>query len=90
MPQHFQVVALKLEIIVKWQAGNSGGILQTFVVQYRNRFESEWRVILAEGKTSEVIDGLQMSTVYFVRMFSRNILGKSNTTEEIIIKTGKY
>ncbi|VDI25834.1 Hypothetical predicted protein [Mytilus galloprovincialis] len=88
MPRNFQVVALKLEIIVKWRAGNSGGMLQIFFIEYRNRFESEWNVITAEGKSSEVIDGLQMGTVYFVRMFSRNILGESNTTDEIIIKTG--
>ncbi|CAC5424079.1 unnamed protein product [Mytilus coruscus] len=87
MPQNFQVVALKLEIIVKWRAGNSGGMQQTFLVEYRSRFELEWSVITAEGKTSKVIDGLQMGTVYFVRMFSRNILGESNTTDEIIIKT---
>lgn len=91
MPQNLRVVALKHEIIVKWLAGNSGGILQTLLIEYRNRFESAWNVITitTEGKTSEVIDGLQTDTVYFIRMFSRNILGESNTTDEIIIKTGK-
>lgn len=90
IPRNIQVIVSNLEIIVKWQAGNGGGLQQIFFIEYRKRYELEWSVIPAESKTSVGIDGLQMDTVYFVRVFSSTVVGESNKTDEIIVKTGNY
>lgn len=83
-----QVIALKFKIIVKWHAGNSYDFLQTFFIEYRKSFDLEWSMVTAENKTSLTIDGLQIDTVYFVRLFSRTMAGESNKTGEVIVKTG--
>lgn len=79
---------MKLEILVKWRIGERGKFLQTFFIEYRKRFDLKWNIVPADSKTSLIIGGLQIDTIYFVRMFSRSILGESNKTEEVIVKTG--
>ncbi|CAG2192578.1 unnamed protein product [Mytilus edulis] len=37
---------------------------------------------------SAIIGGLQPATKYLIRMFSRNLIGDSNRTEDILIQTG--
>lgn len=88
MPRNFQVLTLGVTMIIKWQAGKGDGMLQTFFIEYRKGLEQGWNVIPVKDKTSVVIDGLQAETVYTVRMFARTIVGKSNETDEIIVKTG--
>lgn len=90
MPRNVQVLTLEVKLTVKWKAGNGYGMRQTFVVEYREGFVQEWNVIPAIGDTSVVIDGLQAKTVYFVRLFALTIIGESNKTDEIIVKTGIY
>lgn len=87
-PRNVQVIALKVQIIVKWHIENSGGFLQVLFIEYRKMFELKWNVVSAKNKTSTVIVGLQMDTVYFVRVFSRTIIGESKRSEEVIVKTG--
>lgn len=90
MPTHVQVLTLDENIIVKWKPGKSDGMLQTFFIQFRKRFEFEWSVIPADGETFVIIDGLQAETVYFVRVFTMTIVGESNKTDKIMVQTGKY
>lgn len=88
MPKNLEVIALKIEIIVKWKNVASSKFPQAYFIEYRKRFDLEWTIVPADSKTSLVIDGLHMDTIYFVRMFSRSILGESNKTDEFIVKTG--
>lgn len=90
MPRNVQVLALVVTMIIKWHADKGDGMLPTFFIEYRKGFKQEWKVIPVKDKTSAVIDGLQADTVYTVRMFARTIVGNSNKTDEIIVKTGIY
>ncbi|CAC5424099.1 HMCN [Mytilus coruscus] len=90
IPRSVQVIALKFKIIVKWHAGNSYGFLQAFCIEYRKSFDLKWSLVAAESNTSVTIDGLQIDTVYFVRVFSRTMAGESNKTGEVIVKTGNH
>lgn len=88
MPSNVQIIALDHEIIVKWQTGYKGRLQQTLFLEYKKHFELGWKSVAIENKTSTTIEGLQMDTVYVVRMFSKNYVGESNKTREIIVKTG--
>lgn len=90
MPKNVKVVALKFEIIVTWQSGRSDGLHTLFFIEYRKRFQLKWDIFPAESKTSVVIDGLQMDTIYFVRLFSKTISGNSNRTDVVIVQTGSF
>lgn len=89
-PQDVKVIALKLEIIVTWKSGRSDGLHTIFFVEYRKRFQLQWSIFPAESKTSVVIDGLQMDTIFYVRLFARTISGDSNRTDVVIVQTGLY
>lgn len=90
MPRDVQVLTLEVKLIVKWKAEESYGMLQTFFIEYQEGFKQEWNVIPSEGETSVVVDGLQAETVYGLRLFAMTIVGESNKTDEIMVKTGKY
>lgn len=90
MPSNVQVIAMNHKIIVKWKTGYNGGTQQALFIEYKKRVELEWKSVPTENKTSTTIAGLQMNTVYVVRMLSRNSVGESNKTEDIFVKTGNY
>lgn len=90
MPRNVQIIALYNTIIVTWQTSHNGGTQQTLFIEYKKYFELEWKSVPIENKTSTTIEGLQMDTVYAVRMFSKTSVGDSNKTGEVIVKTGNF
>lgn len=91
MPRNVKIIALYNRIIVTWQTSHNGGMQQTLFIEYKKYFELEWKSVPIEDKTSTTIEGLQMDTVYAVRMFSKtSCVGESNTTGEVIVKTGNF
>lgn len=89
MPIHVQVVPLNIEIIVKWKAEISRELQTTFFVEYRKHLQHTWNILSAESETSVVIEGLHIDTVYYIRLFTRTVVGDSQKTDELIVKTGK-
>ncbi|CAG2197045.1 unnamed protein product [Mytilus edulis] len=65
-----------------------GGYLQWFIVEYKQIGDIYWKNQTTRSSNSIVICGLQPATLYFIRMFSRNLIDDSNRTGEIIIQTG--
>lgn len=83
-----RAVALDDMILVKWTADYSINLHHTFFVEYRKHSESSWSRVSVEEKSIVVINGLEKDTIYLLRMYSETVNGKSNKTDDIIIKTG--
>lgn len=87
-PQNVKAVALGTRIIVRWKADQDIGLRETFLVEYRNHYESSWSQFSAEGRSSAIINGLQPNEVYLLRVYSKTAAGESDKTDVIIVKTG--
>lgn len=80
------------KVTVQWRDMFNGGLPQSIVIQYRRRDVQYWNTIPVSDPMTHTrsIDGLTPGTEYFIRMYSKNIKGASNMTDEKLIKTGKY
>lgn len=88
-PDNLKAVALDHTILVKWTADFDIGIHKSFYVEYRKSFESVWTHVPVKGRSTAVLNGLDLDKIYILRMYSKTKTGESNRTEEIIIKTGR-
>ncbi|WAR05729.1 HMCN2-like protein, partial [Mya arenaria] len=70
--------------------GFDGGLPQTFHVEYRDVETSVWRNDMVNtGKISHVIVGLSPNTIYEIRVYSTNDIGRSNVSNAIEVTTLK-
>lgn len=88
-PHDLKAVALDTQIIVKWTGNHDIGLQETFFVEYRNHFESQWSRVAVEDKSTAIINGLQPGAVYFLRVNSKTAAGESSKSDIIIVKTGR-
>ncbi|XP_052804995.1 nephrin-like isoform X2 [Mya arenaria] len=75
---------------IEWTPGFDGGLPQTFHVEYRDVETSVWRNDMVNtGKISHVIVGLSPNTIYEIRVYSTNDIGRSNVSNAIEVTTLK-
>ncbi|WAR05658.1 TUTLB-like protein, partial [Mya arenaria] len=87
--QHFKKATFDT-IYIEWTPGLDGGLPQTFYVEYREVGASVWmkeRVIA--GHINYTIVGLNPETMYEIRVYSTNDIGRSNASEAITVTTLK-
>lgn len=87
-PQNPKAVASDTRIIVKWTADQDIGLKETFIVEYRKHFDSSWRGITANDRSTAILNGLHPNEFYFLRVYSKTAAGESDKTDVIIVKTG--
>ncbi|XP_052074573.1 neural cell adhesion molecule 1-B-like isoform X7 [Mytilus californianus] len=89
-PEIMKIMPRESKVIVQWRARFHGGFPQSFFIQYRRRDVQYWNTIPVSDPRMHIdsIDGLTPRTEYFIRIYSKNIKGKSNFTDVILIKTG--
>lgn len=88
-PNNIRAVALDNMILIKWTGDFSVELQITFFLEYRKHFETLWNTVSVEDKSSIVLTGLEFDTIYLLRIYSKTMAGESNTTDDILIKTGK-
>lgn len=88
MPKIIRTVAQQTQFSVLWKPGFDGDVLQRFIVEYTKIGDIHWNYQTTGSSNFIIIGGLQPATKYLIRMFSRNLFGDSNRTEEILIQTG--
>ncbi|XP_071160918.1 cell adhesion molecule Dscam2-like [Mytilus edulis] len=89
MPNSVLTEAKQTQISVSWTPGFDGGYLQWFIVEYQEIGDMYWENETSNSSNSLVIDGLQPSTRFLIRMFARNMIDDSNRTEDILVQTDK-
>ena len=93
-PANFSLVSsTETSILVEWTPGYSGDHEQTFYLEYRARRTETWSLKEISHNTKQVtsltyvLSGLQDSTLYELKMYSKNMLGRSLSTDIDIIQT---
>ncbi|CAC5390621.1 DSCAM [Mytilus coruscus] len=88
-PEIMKIIPKENKVIVQWRERFNGGFPQSVVIQYRRRDVQFWNKIPASdpGMHTDYIDGLTPGTEYLIRMYSKNIRGDSNFTDEKLIRT---
>ncbi|WAR04118.1 HMCN1-like protein [Mya arenaria] len=87
--QHFQKATVDT-IHIEWTPGFDGGLPQTFYIEYREVGASVWREERGiAGQINYTIVGLNPATMYEIRVYSTNDIGRSNASEAITASTLK-
>jgi hypothetical protein len=93
-PSNFNLVSsTETSILVEWTPGYSGHHEQTFYLEYRARRTETWSLDEIYHNTKQVtsltyvLSGLQDSTLYELKMYSKNMFGRSLSTDIDIIQT---
>ena len=93
-PANFNLVSsTETSILVEWTPGYSGDHEQTFYLEYRARRTETWSLDEIYHNTKQVtsltyvLSGLQDSTLYELKMYSKNMFGRSLSTDMDIIQT---
>jgi hypothetical protein len=93
-PANFNLVSsTETRILVEWTPGYSGHHEQTFYLEYRARRTETWSLDEIYHNTKQVtsltyvLSGLQDSTLYELKMYSKNMFGRSLSTDMDIIQT---
>lgn len=76
---------------ISWIQNFNGGFNQTFFIDYHLKDDNIWMTIQLQNSTNSrkiswTIGNLHPGCLYVFRMFSRNKIGDSNKTEEIVVK----
>ncbi|CAC5358912.1 DSCAML1 [Mytilus coruscus] len=89
-PEIMKIMPKESKVIVQWRARFHGGFRQSFFIQCRRRDVQYWNTIVVSDPRMHIdsIDGLTPGTEYFIRIYSKNIIGKSDLRDVILIKTG--
>jgi hypothetical protein len=95
-PANFSLVSsTETSILVEWTPGYTGDHEQTFYLEYRTCRTETWSLkeisYNAKQLTSitYVLSGLQDSTLYALKMYSKNMFGRSLSTDIDIIQTSE-
>jgi hypothetical protein len=89
------VSSTETSILVEWTPGYNGEHEQTFYLEYRARRTETWFLKEISHNTKQltsltyVLSGLQDSTLYELKMYSKNMLGRSISTDIDIIQTSE-
>lgn len=81
---------------MSWCPNFNGGFEQEFFLEYREKFRFTFTLIgpikdTKEEKMNYSIDHLSPNTAYLIRIFSRNKIGDSGKTNNVVFKTlSKY
>ena len=93
-PANFSLVSsTETTILVEWIPGYNDGQKQTFYLEHRVRGAKTWSLKEISHNTKQltsltyVLSGLQDSTLYELKMYSKNMLGRSLSTDIDIIQT---
>ena len=93
-PANFSLVSsTETSILVEWTPGYSGEHEQTFYLEYRARRTETWSLKEVYHNTKQVtsltyvLSGLQDSTLYELKMYSKNMFDRSLSTDIDIIQT---
>jgi len=93
-PANFSLVSsTETSILVEWTPGYSGDHEQTFYLEYRARRTETWSLKEISHNTKQltsltyVLFGLQDSTLYELKMYSKNMFSRSLSTDIDIIQT---
>jgi hypothetical protein len=93
-PANFSLVSsTETSILVEWTPGYSGDHEQTFYLEYRARRTETWSLKEISHNTKQVtsltyvLSGLQDNTLYELKMYSKNMFGRSLSTDIDIIQT---
>jgi hypothetical protein len=93
-PANFSLVSsTETSIFVEWTPGYSGDHEQTFYLEYRARRTETWSLKEISHNTKQVttlayvLSGLQDSALYELKMYSKNMFGRSLSTDIDIIQT---
>ena len=93
-PANFNLVSsTETSILVEWTPGYSGDHEQTFYLEYRARRTETWSLKEISHNTKQltsltyVLSGLQDSVLYELKMHSKNMFGRSLSTDIDIIQT---
>lgn len=90
-PLNVTVVPVANGARVEWTTNFNGGFKQSFFVEYREQGDKKWEKVKTLPTTLNnrmfwTIGNLHEDRSYSFRMFSRNIIGDSNKTEEFDLK----
>ena len=93
-PANFSLVSsTETSILVEWTPGYSGDHEQNFYLEYRTCRTETWSLKEISHNTKQltsltyVLSGLQDSTLYELKMYSKNMFGRSLSTDIDIIQT---
>ena len=93
-PANFSLVSsTETSILVEWTPGYSGEHEQTFYLEYRTFRTETWSLKEISHNTKQltsltyVLSRLQDSTLYELKMYSKNMFGRSLSTDIDIIQT---
>jgi hypothetical protein len=87
------VSSTEASILVDWTLHYNDGHEQTFYLEYRVRGAKTWSLKEISHNTKQVtsltyvLSGLQDSTLYELKMYSKNMFGRSLSTDIDIIQT---
>jgi len=87
------VSSTETSILVDWTLDYNDGHEQTFYLEYRVRGAKTWSFKEIPHNTKQltsltyVLSGLQDSTLYELKMYSKNMFGRSLSTDIDIIQT---
>ena len=87
-PANFSLISsTETSILVAWTPGYSGDHEQTFFLEYRAFRTETWSLKEISDNTKQltsltyVLSGLQDSTLYELKMYSKNMFGRSLSTD---------
>ncbi|XP_052805544.1 synaptogenesis protein syg-2-like [Mya arenaria] len=87
--QNFQKVTVDT-IYIEWTPGFDGGLPQKFHVEYREVGASVWRKeVVTSIQSNYTIVGLNEGTMYEIRVYSTNDIGRSYASDAITVSTLK-
>lgn len=85
VPENIRIVILENnEVLISWRHGFNGGYKQTFVIQLSTDDKAWYNITfyLRHNDTSQecwtILNGLDLDKTYYIRIYSFNILGRSD------------
>lgn len=90
-PTDVYVIPFTTAISVFWIQGSNGGFHQRFYLEYKTEASIIWNRKSLPNDSLQLqyytINKLTPNTQYQVKIFSRNLVGRSNATQSVFINT---
>ncbi|XP_060607414.1 hemicentin-1-like [Ruditapes philippinarum] len=78
-------------LTVTWNPGNNNGHQQTFILMYKTVSDDKWNNVsvsdIGEYEMTYTVSGLSSGTYYEIMLYAANVLGNSEESEIMLVKT---